>query len=322
MAKRINPFTDFGFKYIFGRESAKEYLIDFLNVLLDKEPNFEPISDITYSDKEHNGSGPQDRGIIYDINCVTPSGKQFIVEMQNTSQTYFLDRSVYYCCRAISEQGLKGDDWEYDIKPVYVISFVNFEIKGLEGQQRADIGLCNLETKKLISDKIRLIYIQLPKFREKKEEDCKNTFDWWLYNLINMETMEQLAFIQQHRLFERLSKVTEYAALDKEQRRRYDADLKAYRDLTNSMRFIATDNFAKGHKEGREEGREEGRKEGRKEGREEGHKEGRKEGRKEEKMETACRMFDNGFDIDIISKITGLSLDEIREAISESESLN
>ena len=104
--------------------------------------------------------------------------------------------------------------------------------------------------------------------------------------------MEQLAFIQQHRLFERLSKVTEYAALDKEQRRRYDADLKAYRDLTNSMRFIATDNFAKGHKEGRKEGRE------------------------EEKMETALRMFAKGMDMDSISEITGLSLDEIREAIS------
>ncbi len=45
-----------------------------------------------------------------------------------------------------------------------------------------------------------------------------------------METMEQLAFIKEHGLFKGLSEMTEYAALDKEQRRAYDADLKAYRD--------------------------------------------------------------------------------------------
>ena len=111
-----------------------------------------------------------------------------------------------------------------------------------------------------------------------------------------MEAMEQLAFIQQHRLFERLSKVTEYAALDKEQRRRYDADLKAYRDLTNSMRFVYSEGREDGHKEGRKEGRE--------------------EGRKEEKMETARLLFDKGMDMGFISEITGLSHDEILEAIS------
>ena len=32
-AKYINPFTDFGFKKIFGEEASKELLIDFLNAL-------------------------------------------------------------------------------------------------------------------------------------------------------------------------------------------------------------------------------------------------------------------------------------------------
>ncbi len=50
--------------------------------------------------------------------------------------------------------------------------------------------------------------------------------------------MEQLAFIKQHHLFQRLSEMTEYAALNNEQRRVYDADLKAYRDLTNSFEFL------------------------------------------------------------------------------------
>ena len=34
MAKYINPYTDFGFKKLFGEEANKDLLIDFLNQLL------------------------------------------------------------------------------------------------------------------------------------------------------------------------------------------------------------------------------------------------------------------------------------------------
>jgi hypothetical protein len=34
MAKYINPYTDFGFKKLFGEEGNKDLLIDFLNQLL------------------------------------------------------------------------------------------------------------------------------------------------------------------------------------------------------------------------------------------------------------------------------------------------
>ena len=37
MGKFINPFTDFGFKHIFGREMDKDILIEFLNDLLEGE---------------------------------------------------------------------------------------------------------------------------------------------------------------------------------------------------------------------------------------------------------------------------------------------
>ena len=33
-AKYINPFTDFGFKKLFGEEASKPMLTDFLNSLL------------------------------------------------------------------------------------------------------------------------------------------------------------------------------------------------------------------------------------------------------------------------------------------------
>ena len=49
MARFINPFTDVGFKRIFGQEINKDLLIDFLNALLEGEKR---VKDIRFLDKE------------------------------------------------------------------------------------------------------------------------------------------------------------------------------------------------------------------------------------------------------------------------------
>ena len=80
MAKYINPFTDWGFKRLFGQEFSKELLIDFLNDLLVDELK---VMDVTFMDKEQLPETRDQRGIIYDVYCETDTGKRFIVEMQH-----------------------------------------------------------------------------------------------------------------------------------------------------------------------------------------------------------------------------------------------
>jgi predicted transposase/invertase (TIGR01784 family) len=91
MSKYINPFTDVGFKKIFGQEINKDLLIDFLNSLLKGE---RVINKVTFLDKEQLGEFKDDRSLIYDVYCETDSGEKIIVEMQNKSQPYFKSRSV------------------------------------------------------------------------------------------------------------------------------------------------------------------------------------------------------------------------------------
>ncbi|MFG6425124.1 MAG: Rpn family recombination-promoting nuclease/putative transposase [Muribaculaceae bacterium] len=62
MSTYINPMTDFGFKYIFGREESKDFLIDFLNNLLKDEPGFDTIIDLQYLDKEKSRRRKRERG--------------------------------------------------------------------------------------------------------------------------------------------------------------------------------------------------------------------------------------------------------------------
>ena len=90
MAKFINPFTDVGFKRIFGQAINKDLLIDFLNALLVGERQ---VKDITFLDKELLPVFQKDRGVIYDIYCTDENGEQFIVEMQNQEQINFRERT-------------------------------------------------------------------------------------------------------------------------------------------------------------------------------------------------------------------------------------
>ncbi|MDR1005226.1 MAG: Rpn family recombination-promoting nuclease/putative transposase, partial [Prevotellaceae bacterium] len=68
MSKFINPFTDFGFKLIFGQELTKDLLIDFLNDLLDGE---RVITDISFLNTEQLPRIPEERGTVYDVYCQT-----------------------------------------------------------------------------------------------------------------------------------------------------------------------------------------------------------------------------------------------------------
>ena len=63
----VNPFTDLGFKIIFGQPASKALLIILLNELLSGEHH---IEDLTFLDKEDRSENIHDKGIIYDLTVV------------------------------------------------------------------------------------------------------------------------------------------------------------------------------------------------------------------------------------------------------------
>jgi predicted transposase/invertase (TIGR01784 family) len=82
-ARYINPFTDFGFKKLFGEEAHKELLIDFLNALL---PAHHHIRDLEYTKNESAGETALDRKAVFDIACTGSNGERFLVELQKAKQ--------------------------------------------------------------------------------------------------------------------------------------------------------------------------------------------------------------------------------------------
>ena len=245
MGKFINPFTDVGFKIIFGQEFSKERLLDFLNTLLVGERS---ITDLKFLDKEQPAVYDGDRSPIYDILCETVSGEKIIVEMQNREHPNFRERMLYYASESIARQGEKGTGWGYDVKAVYVVAFTNFALTGYAGQLRIDVSLTDREGR-LFSDKLRLICLQMPCFN-KEADDCENHFERWIYILKNMDTLTRMPWAAQNAVFQRLAEVAEVSKLSKEERIKYDHALKRYRDTLNAM----TGAELKGRAEGRAEG--------------------------------------------------------------------
>lgn len=287
-ARYVNPFTDFGFKKIFGEEYNSDLLIDFLNQLLKKEQG--KIKKITYLKSERLGGCIADRKAIYDLYCENEVGEKFIVEMQKSKQKFFKDRSLYYASFPIIQQAKRGD-WDFELKAVYAVAILDFifddDLKEPE-KLRYDVKLSDIETNKVFYDKLTFIYLQMPKFK-KTIDQLENRFDKWLYVLKNLERIHNIPEKFKDRIFKKLFKTAEIAKFSPEEAEQYEESLKIYRDLKNTFDTAREE----GHEEGREKGRE--------------------EGREESKLESAINMLNDGLSLEKICKYTSLSEEKIKQ---------
>ncbi len=297
----INPLTDFGFKYLFGQEENKQFLLSFLNSLMEGEA---VIEDVNFIDKERINDNKDGRALIYDLHCETSDGGSIIVEMQNRYQTHFNDRALFYLSGDIYNQGRKGKNWNYQLTPVYGVFMMNFDWDDdPEKHLREDIGLINIRTRKVFSDKLRMTFLKIP-LMDKTPDECRDILDKWIYIMKNMETMETMPKVfMRDPVFKRLGEVAKVAALNPKDKKAYDRSLKIYRDNY----AIAETERAQGKKEGLEEGIIIGKEEGIIIGKEEGII----IGKEEEKCNIAINLINIGMNDDDISRATGLSPEKV-----------
>ena len=244
--KYVNPFTDFGFKKLFGEEPNKDLLIDFLNQVLKGEH----VKDLTYLKTEQLGPSFSDKKAIFDIYCENDNGEKFIVEMQKVKQKYFKDRSIYYSTFPIQQQAITGE-WDFQLKAIYTIGILDFVFEEDKNNQdffHWEVKLMETTKKTVFNDKLTYIYLELPKFN-KTENELKTRFDKWLYVLKNLPKLDRLPAKMKDIVFEKLFKVAEIAMFEPVERETYEDSLKIYRDLKNSMDTAEQDGKEKGGKE-------------------------------------------------------------------------
>ena len=319
----INPYTDFGFKLLFGTDMNKELLVSFLNALLFGK---EVIKNVTYLNTEHLGTQEYDRRAVFDVYCENEQGEKILVEMQRGEQQFFKDRSLYYATFPIREQAPRGE-WDYELKGVYVIGILNFvfhespsqvsagEKSRLLSESASDcfhhqVQLVDLKTKEVFYDKLTFIYLEMPKFN-KTEAELETMFDKWMFVLRNLSGLLERPSALQERVFNRLFKAAEIAAFSPQRRSEYWESLKNYRDWKNVLDTNMKKSYVKGREERLAEGIEKGLAEGIEKGLAEGIEKGRVEGIMEEKRKSARALKALGVASEIISQSTGLSKEEV-----------
>ena len=276
----INPYTDFGFKKLFGTEMNKDLLISFLNALFNNSEN--EIQDIQYLNSENLGEGYGDRRSVFDVYCRTQDGSRFIVEMQKAEQEYFKDRSVYYATTPIRQQAVKGK-WDYHLENVYTIGILNFVFPDGEypaDSYRHEIKLKDVEDNHVFYDKLTFVYLEMPKFN-KTEDQLETMFDKWMFVLQNLYRLLERPKALQDRIFKKLFDQAEIARYSEAERWEYEESKKVFWDNYSVMKTAI--------------------------------KKSRAEGRAEANIENARKMKAKGFAVSDIADITGLSVEDIEK---------
>ena len=297
-AKFINPFTDFGFKKIFGEEASKPLLMDFLNALL---PPSSQIADLTFKNTEQLGISDADRKAIYDIYCENESGEKFIVELQKAKQNYFKERTIFYSTFPIREQAEKGE-WNYNLKAVYCVGILDFTFNDYETEIERKRVLHTIKLKnefgETFYEKLTYIYLEMPNFT-KTAAELNSRLDQWLFFFKNLEDIQTIPAIFSDKIFAKAFEKAELARFDQAEMDKYENSLKVYRDLKGVIDTAYL------------EGMEDGIQEGKIEGRLQGIQEGKIEGRLEAKLDVARALKNHGVALDVIINTTGLSREEI-----------
>ncbi len=281
----LDPITDFGFKKLLGEEIHSNFLKDLLNELLRDETG--EIVEIKYLPNEQLPDTPRDRRVVFDIYCKSERGEYFIVEMQKTYQEYFKDRSIYYSTFPIRAEAIKMTElkvnmpekdwnrikdhidikiptWNYRLKPVYTICFVDFSIKGAPpGEYLHYVKLTEQKTKQVFYDKLTYIYVELEKF-DKALEELTSKLDYWIYTLKHLGRLHYIPAQFKDSILEDFFDVAQVSMMTPAEVNEYNLNLHNRNQYFSEIESALHNGLQKGREEGHRKGREEGIKEGRK----------------------------------------------------------
>lgn len=271
----LKPTNDFIFKKIFGETKNENLLKDLLESIL---------TNIQINKVEINKDVSLERKMITDklgiLDVVATLNDKTKVNIEMQVKDYYntVERSLFYGAGIYHENLKSGEDY-IDIPQSISIWITNYNVFK-EGPFHEKALLKRDYENIILTDRLELHYIQLPKFKEK----CKrisSKLEQWLTFIIN-ENMEAIKMSENENI-KKAEEELEYLTGDEETKRLAYLREKAIRDEMAAM--------TKARREGKAEGI--------------------KEGINSNTREIAKKMISKGIDIESIVEITGLTKEEI-----------
>lgn len=325
---------DSTFKVVICNPENEKLLIQILELLLPGKK----ISHIYFTDKEKHGLVISEKSVNFDMLCTdAKTGEEFLVEVQNAPQSSFQDRVLTYATYPIREQtsarlarirdGEGLDRMDYSLKPVYVISLINFSLTHESQEAMEEEYICRYELRnrhnaELMTPALNFVFVEMGRLKLKETEanKCRTLLEKFIFSLKYIHLLKELPAGFTDPLLGELYRATEYASMSIETREFYDHNMRTELDIIAERDYARRVAIADGRAEGRAEGLAKGRAEGLAEGKAEGLAKGRAEGLAEGKAEglaegkasVAKRLLASGVDMAIIVAATGLSEEQIR----------
>ncbi|OGO87653.1 MAG: hypothetical protein A2Y24_00695 [Clostridiales bacterium GWE2_32_10] len=279
---------DWAIKNILRNKANFDVLEGFLSALLREE-----VSVINILESESNKEREEYRLNKVDLLVQDSKQRKIIIEIQNASETDFMERLIFGASKAITESIIKGQKYE-GIAKVISISIVYFNIMlgkdyiykaytTIEPQKYQDFVVREREVVKCFYDKDNKFpeyyILDLTKYKGELESDI----DEWIYMLKNSEIKDDFK-----------SKNIDKARMKLNELKMTVEEMQVYEKYMEEQ-VVLRDNIETARREGKEEGMKDGIEKG--------------------KLETAQNMLNQKLDIELISRVTGLTVEEIRNKI-------
>jgi len=280
----FDPKVDYVFKILFGDENDKSMLISLLNAILKGKPT---IKDLILNNTDIPKILKDNKSCKLDILATSDEGIKFNIEMQCKKTKDIINRTVYYASKLFTKDLKENDDYNNS-------KVISIWIFGENVTDRADpineaymtLQKTDNEDYEILTDHLRIIYLELNKYKITKD-NINDKLTKWVDFLTNPIDLEKSTFEDED--IEKARKKLEFISSDDKERASLEAIKEGLFDQYSSFNI------------------------GKKEGIEEGLKEGLKEGEKKGKIEMARNMLKDNVDINIISKYSCLSIEEINK---------
>ena len=277
--KLLKVTNDYVFKRIFGKKGNEDITRSFIEAVTSeyyKDINLEDTP-ILERDLLENKMG------ILDVKVVANEINDIDIEMQVTKSEHIAERILWYWAKMYASSIEKGEGYS-STKRAICIMIADFKVERLKEIENYHTKWNIREEEKrdiILTDKLEIHIIELAKLKDK---DSKEKLKEWCKFIKAPESVEEATMKEIKRAKEELDKISQ----DKKERRLAELREKAIMDEM----AIRDSGYNDGKKEGKEEGL--------------------KIGKKIRSIEIAKEMIKEKLDLAVISKVTGLSSDELK----------
>jgi predicted transposase/invertase (TIGR01784 family) len=140
---------------------------------------------------------------------------------------------VYYSTFPIREQAEKGE-WNYNLQAVYCVGILDFTFNDYDTEHEKTEVVHTIQLKnqngKTFYDKLTYIYLEMPNFHL-PEAALATRLDKWLYFIKHLEDFQSIPVIFKDAVFTQAFEKAELANFKPGEADSYENSLKIYRDL-------------------------------------------------------------------------------------------